>query len=260
MLPDRTLLFSATSIRLLSPVNAELFIWAFPFITIPSSGIFSPVFTSITSPIFTSSGVTCFHSSPCFKFAYSGFMFIKSDIDFLVLLTAFDSRIFPISYNVITINPSEFFPTKYAPIADTTISIFSSNTLFLNSCLNPFLAVLYSNITNAIIVNTLLTIVLNFPTIAIRYIAIPITILAISFPLCTSLSWFSSPSSNTSTSGSNFRTSFVISFLGLGLSVLNVNFSVEKLTTTSSYPSVFAISSSTFFAHAAQSNPSNVYL
>ena len=46
----------------------------------------------------------------------------------------------------------------------------------------------------------------------------------------------------------------------LGLSVLNVNFNVEKLTTTSSYPSVFAISSSTFFAQAAQSNPSNVYL
>ena len=245
---------------MLSPVNAELSICAFPFTITPSNGILSPVFTTIISPILTSSGATCLNSSPCFKFAYSGFIFIKSDIDFLVLLTAFDSNIFPISYSVITINPSEFFPTAYAPIADTTISIFSSRTLFLNNCLNPFLAVLYSNIINAIIVKVFVITTLKCPTNAIRYIAIPIIILAISFPLCSSLSCFSSPSSKTSTSGSSFWTSFIISFLGLVLSVLNVNFNVEKFTTTSSYPSVFAISSSTFFAHAAQSNPSNVYL
>ena len=34
-------------------------------------------------------------------------------------------------------------------IADTTINIFSSNTLFLNNCLNPFLAVLYSKHLNS---------------------------------------------------------------------------------------------------------------
>ena len=62
ILPDNTLLFSVTSISLLSPVNAELSICASPFITIPSNGIFSPVFTRIISPILTSPGVTCLHS------------------------------------------------------------------------------------------------------------------------------------------------------------------------------------------------------
>ena len=170
----------------------------------PSSGIFSPVFTRIISPILTLSGVTCSHSSPFFKFAYSGFIFIKSDIDFLVLLTAFDSKIFPISYSVITISPSEFFPTKYAPIADTTISIFSSNTLFLNNCLNPFLAVLYNNITNAIIVNIFVISVDLLTIKAIAYIMSPTIILTISSSLCSSFSWTFSPSSKTSTSGSNF--------------------------------------------------------
>ena len=44
------------------------------------------------------------------------------------------------------------------------------------------------------------------------------------------------------------------------LSVLNDNFNVEKLTLTSSYPSVLAILSSIFFAQFAQSNPYNIYL
>ena len=71
MLPDNTLLFSETSNNLLSPVNAELSICAFPFTITPSNGILSPVFTTIISPILTSSGATCLNSSPCFKFAYS---------------------------------------------------------------------------------------------------------------------------------------------------------------------------------------------
>ena len=228
------MLFFVTFTNLLSPVNAELSTCASPLITTPSNGIFSPVFTIIISPIFTSSGFTFLISSLIFKFAYSGFIFIKSDIDFLVLFTAFDSNIFPISYNVITIIPSDIFPTKYAPIADITIKVFSSKTLFFVTCFQAFFDVLYNNTTKEIIVNILVIIVPKFPIKAIKYIAIPITILAISESLCSSFSCFFSPSSRTSTSGSNFFTISVTSFFAFGLSDLNVNFKVEKLTITSS--------------------------
>ena len=91
-------------------------------------------------------------SSPFFKLAYSGLISIKSEIDFLVLFTAFASKIFPISYKTITITLSIDLPTKQAPITDIVISVFSSNTLFLNTWVNAFLAVFESNIISEIIV------------------------------------------------------------------------------------------------------------
>ena len=118
---------------------------AFPEITIPSKGISSPSFTIIVSPIFTSCGSTCFVSpfSP-FKFAYLGLMSIKSLIDFLDFDIAFASNTFPISNKSITINPSNFSPTKYAPIHDITINRFSS-IIFPLICFIDFINVLYNN-------------------------------------------------------------------------------------------------------------------
>ena len=97
MLPDKTISFSATSCGLDSPVKEAVFKLAVPFTTTPSSGIFSPCFATTISPTFTSDGSTISISSPFFRLAYSGLISIKSDIDFLVLLIAFSSRILPIS-------------------------------------------------------------------------------------------------------------------------------------------------------------------
>ena len=112
ILPDNTFLFSETCVNLLSPVKEAVFKSAVPFVTIPSSGTFSPSLTKIISPIFTSSGETCLISFSVFKFAYSGLISIRSLIDFLLLLIDFSSSIFPISYRIITIRPSICSPTK----------------------------------------------------------------------------------------------------------------------------------------------------
>ena len=58
MLPDKTLSPTFTFCNLDSPVRAAVFNELFPFVTIPSKGIFSPFFTTIISPIFTFSGDT----------------------------------------------------------------------------------------------------------------------------------------------------------------------------------------------------------
>ena len=234
ILPESTLSSFFTLTNLLSPVNAELSSSAAPLITFPSSGIFSPAFTTIISPIFTSSGKTFFTSSFIFILAYSGLISIKLEIDFLVLLTALASNIFPISYKVITITPSIPFPTKYAPIDDTTIKVFSSKTLFFVTCLNPFTAVLESNIINETTVQILHTKSPKLPYIPIKNITSPKINLIISNPFLWVSSFFF-PSSKTSTSGSKLVTILTISsFTPSFLSVLNDNFNVEKLTLTSS--------------------------
>ena len=46
---------------------------------------------------------------------------IKDAIDFLVLLIAFSSKIFPSSYKIITINPSKCSPIMKAPIQEIVI-------------------------------------------------------------------------------------------------------------------------------------------
>ena len=50
--------FSFTLIGADSPVSEDVSIWLEPSTTIPSRGIFSPGFTTITSEILTSSGFT----------------------------------------------------------------------------------------------------------------------------------------------------------------------------------------------------------
>ena len=55
IVPDNTLSFSSTSNNLLSPVSDDVSNKVFPFIIIPSTGIFSPFLIIRISSIFTSS-------------------------------------------------------------------------------------------------------------------------------------------------------------------------------------------------------------
>ncbi|MNI47623.1 hypothetical protein D3C73_1021530 [compost metagenome] len=50
-----------------SPVSAEVSIMALPSSTLPSSGTFSPGFTTMISPISTSSGATRRRPTPSFR-------------------------------------------------------------------------------------------------------------------------------------------------------------------------------------------------
>ena len=87
--PANTSSFSSTSFGKDSPVNADTSRVASPDKTTPSRGTFSPALTTMIDPTLTLSGDTLF-SSPLrsIKFAKSGLIFIKSDIDFLDLFTA----------------------------------------------------------------------------------------------------------------------------------------------------------------------------
>ena len=100
-----------------------------------------------------------------FKFAYSGFIFIKSEIDLRDLLIALSSKIFPISYKVITIRPSKCSPTKYAPIDEIVIKKFSFILCDFINNFPAFLAVLYNKIAYPkiiiIVVNTLFPILFS---------------------------------------------------------------------------------------------------
>ena len=87
--PDNTSLLEDTSTGIDSPVKAFVSKEDSPLIIIPSSGIFSPGLTSIMSPTLTLSGSTISYvPSLFFKFAKSGRISIKLDIDFLDFLTA----------------------------------------------------------------------------------------------------------------------------------------------------------------------------
>ena len=254
MLPDRICPFSSTCTSLLSPVNDAVFIFALPFMIVPSNGTFSPCFTIIISPIFTSSGFIVFISFPCFIFAYSGFMFIKSDIDFLLLFIAFSSSIFPNSYNIITIKPSMCFPTKYAPIHDIVISMFSFIFLLLNNIFTAFFAVLNSNIPYPIITNIVFNTTGNSSVIPAMAIPAP-TINLINchtvFVFCSSLFTLTSVLI-ISTSGSCDFTIFSTSST-LTSSVSYVNFNLPKFTFTLCNFGFFDNFCCISFAHPAQS-------
>ena len=67
--PDKTSSFSAISFASLSPVRADTSKIVFPFITFPSTGIFSPCFIINISPIFISS--TLIFSKPFLTFLFA---------------------------------------------------------------------------------------------------------------------------------------------------------------------------------------------
>ena len=60
---------SEISLKIDSPVRADVSTIDIPLTTTPSRGIFSPGFTTIISPILTSSGDTTFTSDSNFKLA-----------------------------------------------------------------------------------------------------------------------------------------------------------------------------------------------
>ena len=89
MLPESTSDSSLTSWGLDSPVNDAVFKLAFPFTTIPSSGIFSPTITIITSLIATSVGSkSIVVPSSNTLWAISGLISIKLEIEVLDFPTA----------------------------------------------------------------------------------------------------------------------------------------------------------------------------
>ena len=137
ILPDNTSLPMVAFNNSDSPVRALVSSIAFPSIIIPSSGTFSPSFTTIISPTFMVSVGTTFIVS-------SSFIFISSDTDFLLLLTANFSSAFPSSYRNITISPSCNSPNTKAPIVDITINRFSL-IIFFDNCLIAVIKVLYTN-------------------------------------------------------------------------------------------------------------------
>ena len=107
--PDNIGISSLTSTSELSPVNEDIFKCEFPLMTTPSNGTFSPGLTIMTSLIFTSSGLIIL---PFSSKAYSGFISSKLEIDFRLLFIALSSKIFPNSYKIITIKPSNLSPIK----------------------------------------------------------------------------------------------------------------------------------------------------
>ena len=71
-----------------SPVSAAVSIMEVPSVTIPSSGMRSPGFTTMIVPTSTSSGSTCVSTPSSSMLAYSGQIFIISEMDCLDLPTA----------------------------------------------------------------------------------------------------------------------------------------------------------------------------
>ena len=78
-----------------SPVSADVSSLVLPSKTTPSTGTLSPFFTTRTSSNLISSTPIVLSSSPTFKLAKFCFIFNKSLTEFLVLLIAFSSSIFP---------------------------------------------------------------------------------------------------------------------------------------------------------------------
>ena len=124
--PLITLSPAATSVGSDSPVRAVVFIDETPSSTMPSSGIFSPGFTTIISPCFTSSGDTVMIPFSVSRFALSGRMSISAVIDFLLRSVAICSNSSPIEKNSITNTASGYSPTANAPIVATHIKKHSS--------------------------------------------------------------------------------------------------------------------------------------
>ncbi|MPM30638.1 hypothetical protein SDC9_77188 [bioreactor metagenome] len=94
--PDNNSSPDLTVLKTDSPVKADVSTIELPSIITPSKGTFSPGLTIIKLPISTSSGSTTLIELPTFKFATSGFICIKSEIDFLDLPTAISCKYSPI--------------------------------------------------------------------------------------------------------------------------------------------------------------------
>ena len=104
--PDITLSPIVTSLVKNSPVNAFVSNCDTPCIISPSRGIFSPGFTTIISPILTLLGSTIFIESLVSKFAVSGLMSIRLDIDDRDLLIALSCMNSPTLEKIITATAS----------------------------------------------------------------------------------------------------------------------------------------------------------
>ena len=96
MEPDNISFPVVTSRGTDSPVNAEVSIKLVPSKTVPSNGTLSPGLIIINSPIDTSSGDTLISLSSLKTFAWSALIFIREDIDFLDLFTAYPWNTSPI--------------------------------------------------------------------------------------------------------------------------------------------------------------------
>ena len=243
---------------MLSPVRAEVFNFASPLITIPSSAIFSPCFITIISPIFTSSGFTFNTSFPFFRFAYSGFISIKFPIDFLELLTAISSSILPISYNNITINPSCTLFVKYAPIHDIVTKKFSFIVFDLYSNLMEFEIVLNNNIKYPKIIKIF---EISFLKTSIPKIDGIVPIINLITSKITLLFFSVSVSSNTFTLGStDFTIDETVFFTSFSIDVSTVSIRFGKLTVAFSILESLFNFASILFAQFAQSKLFNLYL
>ena len=86
--PDTTLSPKVTSFGMLSPVKATVLRLELPSIISPSSGIFSPGFTSIVSPMATLAGFVTMISPFFITFAESGRISIRLEIESRVLSSA----------------------------------------------------------------------------------------------------------------------------------------------------------------------------
>ena len=142
MLPDTTLPSDITFTGLLSPVISELSKVALSLINLPSTGTFSPFFTTIISPTFSSLECTFLISFPTFKFANSSLISIAFSIFSVDLSTAKSCKNSPTLYSNITIAPSKYSPIAIAPIVATVIRKFSSSDLYLNTFFIPFNTIL----------------------------------------------------------------------------------------------------------------------
>ena len=67
--PENTSAPSSTTRGTASPVSAAVSSWDAPFTMMPSMGMRSPAFTTISSPTSTSSGSTSISSPSCMMFA-----------------------------------------------------------------------------------------------------------------------------------------------------------------------------------------------
>ncbi len=79
--PEITSSPTVTSRGRLSPVSATVLRLELPSRTVPSSGIFSPGFTTMVSPTSTVSGATVVTSPPRSTLAVSGRMSIRCEMD-----------------------------------------------------------------------------------------------------------------------------------------------------------------------------------
>ena len=142
MQPDNTVSLMFLGAGLDSPVSEEVSSIVLPSTIMPSTGIFSPFFTTRMSFTLTSLTSILMILLPSFLLAYASLMSSKFFIDFLELLRAFSSSILPIVYRVMTMIPSMTLPIIRAPRHDILIKAFSLMVLLLISNLMALVDVL----------------------------------------------------------------------------------------------------------------------